>query len=125
MADKTATTAANGTYQIADVPAGSWAVVATVPSGTAAAPTVRQVVVGTNTQIGRRLHRLGATPAGAGYRSPSSPSPTPPPTAPCLSLTGDDAYTPVTLPFPVNLYGQTYNTGWVDTNGLVSLRRPR
>ena len=41
-----------------------------------------------------------------------------------LALTGDDAVQQVTLPFPVKLYGQTYNTAWIDTNGLVSLVNP-
>jgi hypothetical protein len=37
-----------------------------------------------------------------------------------LPLTGDDAHTSITLPFPVTFYGQTYSTAWVSTNGLVS-----
>ena len=41
-----------------------------------------------------------------------------------LPLTGDDAYTRSTLPFPVTLYGQTYSTGWVDSNGLVTFVDP-
>ncbi|WP_204293143.1 carboxypeptidase regulatory-like domain-containing protein [Micromonospora gifhornensis] len=123
VADKTATTAANGTYQITDVPAGSWAVIATVPSGTCRGSDVRQVVVGTNTQISADYH-LGATPAGGGYRLAEQPVTYTPANGTVLSLTGDDAYTPVTLPFPVSLYGQTYNTGYVDINGLVSFIDP-
>ncbi|GAA3200140.1 PQQ-dependent sugar dehydrogenase [Dactylosporangium siamense] len=41
-----------------------------------------------------------------------------------LALTGDDAVQQITLPFPVKLYGQTYSTAWVDTNGLVSMVNP-
>jgi len=41
-----------------------------------------------------------------------------------LSLTGDDAVQQISLPFPVKLYGQTYSTAWVDTNGLVSMVNP-
>ncbi|MET7396462.1 PKD domain-containing protein [Dactylosporangium sp. NPDC005572] len=41
-----------------------------------------------------------------------------------LPLSGDDATTQVALPFPVTLYGQTYATAWVDTNGIVSLVNP-
>ena len=41
-----------------------------------------------------------------------------------LSLTGDDAVQQITLPFPVALYGQSYTTGWVDTNGVLSLANP-
>jgi glucose/arabinose dehydrogenase/PKD repeat protein len=41
-----------------------------------------------------------------------------------LSLTGDDAVQQISLPFPIKLYGQTYSTAWVDTNGLVSMVNP-
>lgn len=36
-----------------------------------------------------------------------------------LALTGDDYHQQITLPFPVSLYGQSYSTAWVDTNGFV------
>jgi hypothetical protein len=41
-----------------------------------------------------------------------------------LPITGDDAYTPVTLPVPITHYGQMYSTGWVDTNGLLTFVDP-
>ncbi|MCZ7420757.1 carboxypeptidase regulatory-like domain-containing protein [Verrucosispora sp. WMMA2121] len=123
VADKTTTTAANGTYQITAVPAGSWAVIATTPSGACRGSDVRQVVVGTNTQA-TADYSLGATVAGGGYRLTEQPVTYTPANSTVLSLTGDDAYTSVALPFPVSLYGQTYNTGWVDTNGLVSFLNP-
>jgi len=37
-----------------------------------------------------------------------------------LGLTGDDASSPVTLPFPFTFYGSTYTTAWVSTNGFLS-----
>ncbi|NGM15036.1 carboxypeptidase regulatory-like domain-containing protein [Verrucosispora sioxanthis] len=123
VADRTTTTAANGTYQITAVPAGSWAVIATVPSGACRGSDVRQVVVGTNTQA-TADYSLGATVAGGGYRLTEQPVTYTPANGTVLSLTGDDAYTSIALPFPVSLYGQTYNTGWVDTNGLVSFLNP-
>src|SRR5262249_33884948 len=30
----------------------------------------------------------------------------------------------VTFPFPIKLYGQSYTSGWVDTNGVVSMVNP-
>ncbi|MFD2764444.1 carboxypeptidase regulatory-like domain-containing protein [Micromonospora eburnea] len=124
VADRTATTAANGTYQITNVPAGSWAVIATVTSGACKGSDVRQVVVGTNTQV-TADYSLGATPTGGGYTLAEQPVPYTPANSTVLPLTGDDAYTSVALPFPVTLYGQTYNTGWVDINGVVSFIDPR
>jgi glucose/arabinose dehydrogenase len=41
-----------------------------------------------------------------------------------LSLTGDDNYQQITMPFAVSLYGQAYTTGWVDTNGVISFMAP-
>lgn len=123
VADKTSTTAANGTYQVTAVPAGTWAVIATVPGGACRGSDVRQVVVGTNTQISAD-YGLDATAAGGGYRLAEEPVTYTPANGTVLPLTGDDVYTSVALPFPVTLYGQTYDTGWVDTNGLVSLVNP-
>lgn len=37
-----------------------------------------------------------------------------------LGLTGDGAFSPVTLPFPFTFYGVTYNTANVRTNGFLS-----
>jgi hypothetical protein len=44
-----------------------------------------------------------------------------------LELTGDDAATEVSLPFPVTFYGTWYSTAWVANNGFVSFAgcRPR
>jgi hypothetical protein len=41
-----------------------------------------------------------------------------------LALTGDNALAQVTLPFPVSLYGQSYTSMWVDTNGKLSFVNP-
>ena len=41
-----------------------------------------------------------------------------------LPLTGDDASTPVTLPFPFTFYGQTYSTAHVATNGFINFLAP-
>lgn len=41
-----------------------------------------------------------------------------------LPLTGDDAVTQVTLPFPVRLFGQQYTGAWVSGNGFVSFADP-
>ncbi|PWR11162.1 hypothetical protein DKT68_06760 [Micromonospora acroterricola] len=123
VAGKTATTAADGTYRVDAVPAGSWAVISTVPSGTCKGSDVRQVVVGTNAPV-TADYALNTTPTGGGYTLAEQTVPYTPANTTVLPLTGDDAYASVALPFPVNLYGQTYNTGWVDSNGLVSFVDP-
>ncbi|ROO59296.1 carboxypeptidase family protein [Micromonospora sp. Llam0] len=123
VADKTTTTAPNGTYQVTAVPAGTWAAIATVPSGACRGSDARQVVVGTNTQVTADFG-LAVTATGGGYQLAEQPVAYTAANGTLLSLTGDDAYTSVALPFPVTLYGQTYSTGWVDSNGLVSFINP-
>lgn len=123
VASATATTAADGTYQVTAVPAGSWAAIATVPSGTCKGSDVRQVVVGTSTQATADFARA-ATPTGGGYTLAEQAVAYVPANTTVLPVTGDDAYTSVALPFPVNLYGQSYSTGWVDSNGVVSFVDP-
>src|SRR6266508_2864550 len=41
-----------------------------------------------------------------------------------LALAGDDNFQQITMPFPIQLYGQSYTTGWVDTNGVISFVAP-
>jgi subtilisin family serine protease len=41
-----------------------------------------------------------------------------------LPLSGDDASTQVSLPFPFTFYGQTYNTAHVATNGFLNFLAP-
>lgn len=123
VAGLSATSAANGTYQFDDVPAGTHAVIATRPGASACrGSAVESVTVGTNTD---HVIDFGAaaTPAGAGYTLAQQPvAYTPAGTV--LPLTGDDAYVQTALPFPVTLYGAAYTTGWVDINGLVTFIDP-
>src|SRR6266508_4604294 len=41
-----------------------------------------------------------------------------------LALAGDDNFQQITMPFPIQLYGQSYTTGWVDTNVVISFVAP-
>ncbi|WP_329108699.1 carboxypeptidase regulatory-like domain-containing protein [Micromonospora sp. NBC_01699] len=119
----TTTTAANGSYQIQNVPAGTYAVIATIGSGTCRGSQVQQVTIGTNTQAVATFPAT-TTPTGAGYTITEQPGTFTPVAGIALPLTGDDTYTPVTLPFPVTHYGQTYSTGWVDSNGILTFVDP-
>lgn len=123
VADRSTTTATDGTYTVGNVPAGSWAAIATVTSGTCTGSETRQVTVGTNTET-TADYPLSATPTGGVYILSEEPVPYTPADTTVVSLTGDDAYTSLTLPFPVTHYGQTYSTGWVDTNGVLSFVDP-
>jgi hypothetical protein len=119
---RTATTGADGTYEVTGVSAGTHAVIATVSGGACAGSAVAQATLGTNTDVTVDFP-TAAAPAGAGYALAEQVVPSTAAGA-ALPLSGDDAFTPVTLPFPVRLYGQTYPTAWVDTNGLVTFADP-
>jgi glucose/arabinose dehydrogenase len=119
----TGTTAANGTYTFTGVTAGSYTVSASVGSGGAcggggaSAPVT--VAAGTSTvnlALTQGADAFGYTCADGTRAFIDGDTP--------LTLTGDDAVTQLTLPFPVKLYGQTYLSAWVDTNGKVSFVNP-
>ncbi len=117
------TTAADGTYRVDGVPAGNYAVIATQPGGACAGSAVNQVVVGTNTTGVVDFVTVPA-PAGAGYRISEQAVPYTPADTTVLPVTGDEAYTKVTLPFPVAHYGRSYTEAWVDGNGLITYEDP-
>ncbi|MDQ7903531.1 carboxypeptidase regulatory-like domain-containing protein [Phytohabitans sp. ZYX-F-186] len=123
VSGQSATTGADGGYEFPNLPAGTYAVVATLPSGNCRGSKVTQITVGTNTQIDADFP-AGVTASGAGYTLAEQAVPYTPIGGTVLPLTGDEAYGQVSLPFPVTLYGQSYNTGWVDTNGLVAFIDP-
>jgi hypothetical protein len=114
----TATSAADGTYQIGGVAAGTYTVTATAPGGQAASASVT-VGSGTSTvNLAPTLRDSFGYTLAAGARTWLPADQT------VLSLTGDDAFQQISMPFGVRLYGQTYTTGWVDTNGVISFVAP-
>ncbi|MEH1129789.1 carboxypeptidase regulatory-like domain-containing protein [Micromonospora sp. CPCC 206061] len=118
----TTTTAADGTYQFTGVPAGDHAVVAGAADGvcggveSAASVSTRGLDSTVDLSVGG-----GSDESGNGCRGAAASFE---PTSDVLALTGDDAFTQITMPFPVTLYGQSYTTAWVDTNGVVSFEEP-
>ncbi|GIF20872.1 protocatechuate 3,4-dioxygenase beta subunit [Actinoplanes tereljensis] len=122
VAGQSTVSGADGTYRVDNVPAGTYAVIAT-RDGTCVGSTVDDVTVGTGTVVTADFAGV-TTPAGAGYRLTEQPVTYTPADTTVLPVTGDESYKPVTLPFPVTLYGQTYNVGYVDSNGLVTFEDP-
>ncbi|WP_432986490.1 PQQ-dependent sugar dehydrogenase [Dactylosporangium sp. CA-233914] len=114
----TAVSGADGTYRVDGLAAGTYAVTATAPGG--------QTATGNAT--------VGSGPAtldlpillrdSFGYTATPGPRTFVRADQTVLTLTGDDSYQQITLPFPVKLYGTTYTTAWVDTNGVVTFVQP-
>jgi hypothetical protein len=110
-----ATTDASGYYSFASVPEGTYDVQAA--AGRCNNPQTRQLVVsgdvtGFDFALPLRTDAFGyfcqvQTPA---YIEANT----------VLPLTGDDASVQVTMPFGFPLYGTTYNTAWVATNGFMN-----
>jgi len=115
--------AANGSYALTGVPSGAYSVIATPAGGACAGSHTAPVTVGGGTQSTVNF-TLTATPAGTGYTVAEQPMTFIAANATVLTLTGDDDYTELAMPFTVGLYGQSYSTGWVDTNGVISFVDP-
>jgi hypothetical protein len=125
VAGQQTTTATDGGYTAGGVAAGPYAVISTVTSGPCAGSHSEPVTVGgaATTTID---FPLGPTPAGAGYTLTERPTAFVPANGTVLTALEreDDAYTQISLPFPVALYGHTYTTAWVDTNGVITFTQP-
>ncbi len=120
-AGSTTTTAADGSYQFTGVAYGSYTVsVSTAASQcgglSASAPVTVAGAQTVNLSVTQRSDIFGYTcsTGASAYVAAGT----------VLSLSGDDNVASVSTPFPIRYYGSTYNTAWVDTNGLVSLVNP-
>ena len=109
-----ATTDASGHYSFASVPNGTYNVTAT--AGNCTSPATDSVTVSGNTT---HDFTLAARHDAFGYfcrvETPSYTEGDTP-----LALSGDDSFTSVSLPFAFSLYGQSYSTANVCTNGYIT-----
>ncbi|MCW6006701.1 carboxypeptidase regulatory-like domain-containing protein [Micromonospora sp. CPCC 205371] len=118
----TTTTGADGSYQFTGVKSGDYTVSVARGDGKCAGPEAAALA---QPRGGVDKIDLSVGTGSDGYGNSCTVGPrTLLPTDTVLGLTGDDAFTQVTLPFPVTLYGTTYNTAWVDTNGVVTFELP-
>jgi subtilisin family serine protease len=113
-----ASTDADGAYSFADVPEGEYDVSAR-PQGCFDPLTRHLLVDGAETldfTLPQRQDNYGYScrPTAFDYIDAGT----------VLPLGGDDASTQVDLPFPVALYGQTYRTAHVSTNGFLNFLAP-
>lgn len=117
-----ATTAANGSYQFGSVAPGTYTVAATASGGLSGS---KQVTVTAGATATANLALASGAPTTGGYTKTTEQRAYVPATGgTTVPLTGDDAVTQITLPFPVKLYGQSLSTAFVSTNGFVSFADP-
>ncbi|WP_154795410.1 S8 family serine peptidase [Occultella kanbiaonis] len=108
------TTGADGTYAVADVPAGTYTV--TITGDRCSAPFSTELVVDGDETLDAALVGLQddygyfCSVGTDGYRQGDT----------LLALTGDDAAVAVELPFAFPFYGGSYSTAYVSTNGHVN-----
>ncbi|MFC0529061.1 carboxypeptidase regulatory-like domain-containing protein [Phytohabitans kaempferiae] len=119
VAGRTATTASDGTYTFADVPGGPYTILATPGAGSGCYGTAAEPVTVSANQASVVDFDLPAS-SGTRYTVTEGPRTFVPANATVLPNSGDDGITQVTLPFPAKLYGQSYNTAWVATDGVLS-----
>jgi len=109
-----ATTGADGSYSFPAVPDGEYDV--KVDSTGCLAGQTLHVILNANATLDfavtARKDSFGYSCKAASYAFIDANT--------VLSLTGDDASATVALPFPFFFYGQTYNTAYVSTNGVVN-----
>jgi hypothetical protein len=114
----TATTAADGTYRVDGLTAGAYTVTATAPGGQSGSGTATVTAGGGTLNLSIALTDSFGYTATPGARTFVRADQT------VLTLTGDDNYQQVALPFPVKFYGTTYTSVWVDTNGVATFVQP-
>ena len=113
----TTTTAADGSYSFSAVSYGSYTVSAQSGSGLCGGQSGSTPITVNGDTTGdiamsvvQRKDTFGNTCTDGPATYIAAPT--------VLALTGDDAIKSITLPFPVTLYGTSYTTAWVDTNGI-------
>nr|WP_051766682.1 S8 family serine peptidase [Saccharothrix syringae] len=107
-------TDAEGRYRVADVPTGQYDL--TAAGGRCLLPQRLRVEVDGDERVDFTLPVKGDAHGHVCATGASSWTDT----GTTLQLQGDDASTPVDLPFPVNLYDQSYRRVNVSTNGFLS-----
>lgn len=122
VAGLSGTTNDEGVYLIESVPAGDYAVIATVPGGDCRRSEVSDTSVGTN-KVSTVDFDLAPTPAGTGYSIVEQPI-TYTAAATVLPIEGYNGTASVNLPFPVRHYGQAKTRAWVSSFGLITFTQP-
>jgi glucose/arabinose dehydrogenase/PKD repeat protein len=117
---RSVTTAADGSYSFAGVAPGSYMVSGSAAGGLTGSARVTVVAGGA-----QAVNLALSAPAGSGsYAVSTEPRAFVPAEGSVLALSGDDAVVPVALPFGLRLFGQSYNSAWVSSNGFMSFVDP-
>jgi glucose/arabinose dehydrogenase/PKD repeat protein len=122
-AGRTTTSGSGGTYSFTNVDPGTYTVTASASASRCSASTASTSVTVTsgNTATANLALTGGQLSDAFGYTCTDGPRTFVPADQTVLTLTGDDNVQQISLPFPVKLYGGSYSTAWVDTNGVLSL----
>jgi hypothetical protein len=121
LGDQSAVTNAAGQYQFVGVAAGPDGLIATATTGACGGSVTAPVtaVRGEPQVVDLALVPVAQAPGYTVRVAATSMQPTSTVFALPGTDGGDDEYAPITPPFPVKLYGQTYSQAWLDTNGVL------
>lgn len=114
-------TGADGGFSFADVDPGQYSVTASSGGGDCGAVASTEITVPDIADVVLFLSPV-ASPDGSFCQELTQLFT--PVSGTALALTGDDEVTETALPFPVTFYGQTYDSAWVDTNGILTFADP-
>jgi hypothetical protein len=120
--NRTTTTAADGTYEFTGLPVGEYAVAASTGDTRCGGQSARESVA---RSAGDTVVDLSVMSEGDefGYQCTSGPV-TFVPGDITESWTGDETTWQKNPPFPIKLYGESYTSAWINSNGLITFKDP-
>ena len=120
--NKSTTTAADGTYSFAALPVGEYTVAASTGDTRCAGQSARESVARGNGDLSVDLSVMSEGDE-FGYKCNSGPV-TFVPGDITEGWNGDEVTWQKNPPFPVKLYGESYTSAWINSNGLIAFKDP-
>ena len=120
--NKSTTTAADGTYSFAGLPVGEYTVAASTGDTRCAGQSARESVARGSGDLTVDLSVMSEGDE-FGYKCTSGPV-TFVPGDITEGWNGDEVTWQKNPPFPVKLYGESYTSAWINSNGLVAFKDP-
>lgn len=120
--NRTVTTGADGTYRFTGLPVGEYTVAATTGDNRCAGQSAREIVA---RSAGDTTVDLSVMSDGDEFGNTCTAGPVAfVPGDVVEAWSGDEVTWQKNPPFPIRLYGETYTSAWINTNGLITFKDP-